>query len=196
MTITSSDILTYLLDKKFHFEDSDYLLQDKVATMGLDAVTSARVWIWGRFFHSDRQELWNTVVENILDYLVVGNLTSLDAIRTALEDAGRTLIPETVMLFDVWTQMAVLNIWQACNMEKAGMYSKKEAQEMISAIIGRDAYPLGGSSGGGTQGDSIAEPVVSTDNYTPSEISIECGGYDPPFGKDQEVFNGVYYGDD
>jgi len=195
MAITASDILDYILANKLHVEDGEYLLQEKVDSMGIDAVESARVWIWGRFLHAAETDQFEAMTLAILSNLDSGDMVSLATIRAALETAGVSDVAQTVMIFDVWCQLAVSNIWQAAKIHKEGMYSKTEAQEMIDAIIGLDAYSsiTGTGSGSGSSGrELLGEPVIVTDNYTKKEISIECEGFDPPWSEEDEVFEGVW----
>ena len=182
MPVTNADILTYVLTNRLHLEDGEYLLQEKVETMGQDAVSSAFTWIWGRFFHAGRSDiltLWKAAVYDSVDPVDLESLDTLRA-RFVTNDISTELIDMYVMLFDSVAQLAVANIWQASNMEDEGESRKKEAQQLISAIIGNDATPLAGQDGGGGNQDmeQFGDAVVCVDAATATEIKTELGGFE------------------
>jgi len=183
VTINNAEILAYVLDNRLHLEDGEYLLQERVSTMGRDAVSSAFAWIWGRFFHAGRGDIFSAWKTATYDDLEAADLVNLDTIRAKYVANGvdSDLVDMYVMLFDSLVQLSVSNIWQDSQMADEGKQSKKEAQELISAIIGNDANPLGGSGDGAGSSqdmDQLGEASVEVCALSAEDIKTELGGYE------------------
>jgi hypothetical protein len=182
MAINNGDILTYILTNRLHYEDGEYLLQEKVETMGEDAVGSARAWLYGRFLQAGETDTFDAFMTATYDDLVVGNLTKLEDIRAAYlvitADATSTSI--YTMLFDAFIRLSVAYIWKASGMEGEAEPEEKMAQELIVAIVGAVANPenILGDSEGADAGEAALGSVVTVYPLTADEIKVYTEGYE------------------
>ena len=175
MAITSADILTYIASNRAFSEDYSYVIQDKASTMGRDAVASAVSWLWGRFLKAGRTDLYDEWYASVFTDLESTDLTNLDTVRSALATSDEDNEDRNVMLFDILVQLSVANLWQDSAQEETIRTVKEEAQEMLEAIIGADAFPQ--PEQGGVR-DNPAEAIICIDAYTYDEITDLLGGYD------------------
>jgi hypothetical protein len=183
MTITNGDILEYILNNRLHVEDGEYLLQEKVETMGHDAIGSARAWLFGRFLHAGETEIFEAFITMTYDDLTPGDLTELSAIRAAFFTATGSNKQTTsiyMMLFESLIRLSVAYIWKAAGMEGEADSEEKNAQELISAIVGAYGNPENvlGDEDGGDMADAALESVVSTYNLTEDEVKEITGNYE------------------
>ena len=176
MAITSADILTYISTNRAFSEDYNYILQDSESTIGRDAVASAVSWLWGRFFKSGRTDIYDEWYASVFADLESTDLTNMDTIRSALATSDEDNEDRNVMMFDILVQLSVANLWQESAQEDSVKHVKAEAQEMLDAIIGADAYPTTEASAGAR--DNPGEAVFYVDVYTDDEISELLGGYE------------------
>lgn len=177
MAITNADILTYIRTNRLHSENSDYLLQGKIDSMGADAVSSARAWLFGRFYHADRVGIYNSFIAAVYTTLDDTDLTTLDTIRAAFVSAGVEDVDLTVVLFDSMVQLAISNIYESAGQEGAGLETRTEAVELISSMLGMEADAnVGGAAGGA--GGYTGEAVVGTSSLTDDEMKDELWGYE------------------
>lgn len=182
MSIDNADILAYVLANRITDEDGVYLLQEKAATMGEDAIGSARTWLYGRFLHAGELTTWDAFIIATYDDLVAGNLTTIEAVRAAYlaNTADAALASMYTMLFESLIQLSVAYIWQAAGMEGEAETAKKEAQEFITAIVGALANPdnVLGDSEGGDAGEAALGSVVTVYPLTADEIKVYTEGYE------------------
>lgn len=180
MAITNSDILTYITTNRLHVEDSDYALQEKTLTMGDDSVGSARAWMYGRFLMAGQLDSFAAFVTATWTDLDDTDLTELSTIRAAYyTNTSDTNLAETyTLLFDTLVLVAISKIWDAAGMDGESAKVMRDAQELVSAIVGALANP--DNVIGGDEGGTIAEglpPIVSVDPYTDDDYADELGGY-------------------
>jgi len=175
MAITNGNLIDYIVTNRLFVEDGEYLLQEKIATLGHDAVGSARAWIWGRFYQSGTIDVLTGFNTATFDTLVVGDLSELATVRAAYVAQG--VDADLYMaIFEALVQLSIANLWQSSGMVDSGTQLLKEAKEMILAIVGNAANPDGGA--GGEVGSSGLEPVFEIDIMDEAEITSYLGGYE------------------
>ena len=182
MTITNGDIVTYITTNRLHYDDGQYLLQEKVATMGNDAVGSARAWLFSRFFHAGETETFEAFITMTYDDLIPGDLADLASVRAAYYVATSSNKETTsiyMMLFESFIRLATAYIWKAAGMIGDSDVEEKNAQELITAIVGSYANPENVTGGeGGDIGDAVLSSVIEIYNLTDAEITDLLGGYE------------------
>ena len=183
MTITNGDILTYILANRLHYEDGQYLLQEKAESMGHDAIGSARAWLFGRFLHAGETEIFEAFITMTYGDLIPGDLTELEDIRAPFFTATGSDKQTTsiyVMLFEALIRLSVAYIWKAAGMEGEAESEEKNAQELITAIVGAYANPenILGDETGGDMADAALSSVVEVYCLTADEIKVYTEGYE------------------
>jgi len=181
MALTNGDILDYILANRLFLEDGEYLLQEKIDTMGRDAVGSARAWLFGRFLQAGETTTFQEFIDETYDNLIPANLTEIEDIRAAyfVLTGDKDTTNVYVMLFEALVRLAIAYIWEAARMDGQASIVEKGAQELISAIVGASANPdnvIGGDEGGG--GTMPLVPSVNVYALTDDEVSAMLGGYE------------------
>jgi hypothetical protein len=175
VAITNGNLIDYIVANRLFVEDGEYLLQEKIASLGHDAVGSARAWIWGRFYQSGTIDTLTGFTEATFGNLVVGDLAELATVRAAYDAQG--VDSDLFMaIFEALIQLSIANLWQASGLVESGAHLLKEAKEMILAIVGNAADPDSGN-GGGVGSDNL-EAVFEIDVMSESEITDYLGGYE------------------
>lgn len=140
MSITSADLVTYLKTNRLHSEAASYLYIEKSATLGRDEMKSAELWMMGRFYSAGRIAEFNTW-RALIYGLDSTDLTNLDAVQTALGTAGSTDPDLHTMLFDGMINIARAKIFSASGQYGTADQWMDEAEEIISALLGKNADP-------------------------------------------------------
>ena len=181
MTLTNSDILTYILTNRLHAEAGEYLLQEKIETMGEDAVGSARTWLYGRFLNAGETTLFHEWTDVTFNDLIPTNLSNIEAVRAAYLVLTTVVDTTSVytMLFESFIRLSVAYIWQAAGMEGEKESEELIAQELIVAIVGALANPANilGDDGDGMD-DPVLGAMVTVHALTADEIKEYTGGYE------------------
>ena len=175
--LTNGNIIDYVLANRLFLEDGEYLTQERLRTIGNDAVGSARAWLWGRFFQAGKGTAFTEFTSTTFDDLIPADLAEMADIRSAYTalDVDADLF---IAVFDALVQLSVANLWQASGQEESGKQALKEAKEMVLAIVGKAADPEGEiGAGGGASGGPLEAHVV-IDTWTEAEITAELGGYE------------------
>jgi len=179
--VTNSDLLTYILANRFHYEDGQYLLQEKAETMGEDAIGSARSWLYGRFFQAGETEIYDAFIAVLYAGLVPASLTTLEGIRAAIQviTGDTALTSMYTMIFESLIRLSVAYIWKAAGMDGEAKSEEKLAQEFITAIVGAHANPgnvIGGEDG--SQNDAALGSTVVVYPITDAEVTTLLNGYE------------------
>ncbi len=159
-----------------HVEDGEYLLQEKVSTLGVDSLGSARAWLFGRFYTAGNTTIFAAFIESTFTDLASTDLDDLETIRAAYltntGDAETTSI--YMMLFESLIRLTIAYFWQASRMDSDAEVEEKTAQELISTIVGSLADPdtvIGGELTAGI-------PSVTVDIMTDAEIKSYLGNFE------------------
>ena len=181
MAITNGDILGYITNNRLHYEDGQYLLQEKVATMGNDAVGSARAWLFGRFFHAGESTVFEAFITITYDDLDTTDLDDLATIRAAYYTAtgSKETTSLYMMLFESLIRLSVAYVWKSAGMFEDANSEEKNAKELITAIVGAYANPDNVTGGDdGDIGDAALGTVIDVYNLTDAEVTTLLGGYE------------------
>lgn len=181
MALENADILDYILTNRLFLEDGEYLLQEKIDTMGVDAVGSARAWLFGRFLHAGETTTFQEFITVTFDDLIPAKIETLEITRAAylVITGDKDTTNVYMMLWEALVRLTIAYIWEAARMDGQKSIIEKGAQELISAIVGASANPDNAIGGEGSGGGSM--PLVSSVNVyalTDAEVSAMLGGYE------------------
>ena len=159
---------------RLSYNTGDYILQEKVDTMGADAVGSARTWLWARFYHGNRIDIFNDWVTAIYTNLDPGDLVTLESIRAVLETNDAVNADVQMMLFEALVQISISNLWQENENVETASLAKREAQDLIQALIGNSATP---NENSGESNNELGAAVVAIASPTEAEQKILYEGF-------------------
>ena len=162
MAITDADILTYLRENRLSEEAQSYLYINKVNTLGRDEISSARLWLQGRFIsvgRVDEYTTWKTLIYG----LDSTDLTNLESIESALEAAGSTDSELHTMLFDSMINIARARIFSVNGQFGSADQFMDDAQEIIGSLIGKNADPSMVNDSGGVPDAYASIPTSDED---------------------------------
>jgi len=168
MAITDADLVTYIITNRLQTEDGDNLFLEKSGTLGRDNVTSARLWFMGRFISTGRRDEFDTW-KALIYGLDSGDLTSIDAMETALTTAGSADPAQDIMIFDGMIRLAISKVYSANGQYGNADVIEEEAEEMIAGLLGKSA------AGESTEDGGI--PTAYTDNLTSDEVEDLIGAF-------------------
>lgn len=174
--ITNTQILTYVQTNRLHYEDSEYLLQEKSETMGVDATSAAKIWIESKYGHADRLDEFEAF-ELALTNVEEADLATLETLRAKFIANGITANVARVYmhLFEVWVKRIISNIFRGAGMHDEAKTSEIMSEDSLGSVLGFSALPLSANATG--TDNEFGESTVVVDTTTEDEITCELGGY-------------------
>ena len=173
MTISSSDILTYIFTNRLSSEAETYLLQGNTAK-GKDAVDAARDWLYSRFLNNGQNEVFEDFITTLYS-LNSSALASKEDLRAALLASDSDNYLKYTMMFEAFIKYAMYELFLINDQELKASDKKEEAQEIIQSIIGMAAYPGADQSGANNSGFAAVVSVPTDTEIENEAFGLQAG---------------------
>lgn len=173
MTISSSNILTYIFDNRLSTEAETYLLQGNTAK-GKDAVDAARDWLYGRFLNNGQDDVFDGFITTLFS-LSSTALASKEDLRTALLAADSDNYLKYTMMFEALVKYSMYEIFAINDQELKASDKKEEAQEIIQSVIGMSAYPAANQGGANNSGFAAVVSAPTDTGMEDDAFGLQAG---------------------